>query len=359
LDLLGSIYKSLDRLDPAVDKSPSGSVTKTSVYYPAAGGMRVNGTLYYMLKDHLGSASVVTDANGNVVGEQRYYPYGETRFTTGSMYTDKLFTGQREVTGLGIYHYQARFYSPKLGRFLSPDTIIPSFANPQSLNRYMYVLGNPVRYVDPTGHLSCNHANAAEEGCGDFWEIVETEYGITFSGQWKDKYKRAVYDGVRKVGVALARETDMDIAEAFKATYDNITFKWEQSAGMCGDDLVNAGGCTDGAHQIRFWSMSGHLQNDLTRMVKNVIHELGHAYDRSLGRPSSGMSSDFTRDRLLRPNLKTSEGQRWDWQQSPDTAPNEVFADMFIAWTYDAWNTDPKYATDVLKAQSWMMGLIP
>jgi hypothetical protein len=119
-----------------VDKTAGGSVTRTVTYYPAAGAMRINSTggsnsLYYILKDHLGSASVVTDSTGAVVGEQRYHPYGETRFTSGTIYTDKLFTGQREMAGLGIYHYGARFrvappkrsgagYSPKTGRFLSP-----------------------------------------------------------------------------------------------------------------------------------------------------------------------------------------------------------------------------------------------
>jgi RHS repeat-associated protein len=135
-----------------VDKSSGGTVTKIAVYYPVGGAMRINGTLYFILKDHLGSSSVVTDARGTTVGEDRFYPYGETRFTTGTMYTDKLYTGQREMTGLGIYHYGARFYSPKLGRFLSPDTIVPGMANPQALNRYSYVLGNPLRYTDPTGH---------------------------------------------------------------------------------------------------------------------------------------------------------------------------------------------------------------
>jgi hypothetical protein len=43
------------------------------------------------------------------VGENRYYPFGETRFTTGNMQTDKLFTGQHEITGLGIYHFGARY----------------------------------------------------------------------------------------------------------------------------------------------------------------------------------------------------------------------------------------------------------
>ena len=42
-------------------------------------------------------------------------PYGETRFTSGTIYTDKLFTGQRDM-GLGIYNYGARFYSQVIGR---------------------------------------------------------------------------------------------------------------------------------------------------------------------------------------------------------------------------------------------------
>jgi RHS repeat-associated protein len=57
------------------------------------------------------------------------------------------------MAGLGIYHYGARFYSPYINRFLSADTIVPSYANPQSLNRYSYVNNNPLRYVDPTGHM--------------------------------------------------------------------------------------------------------------------------------------------------------------------------------------------------------------
>jgi RHS repeat-associated protein len=96
---------------------------------------------------------VVTDASGNILGEQRYYPFGETRLTTGTIYTDKLFTGQREMAGLGIYHYQARFYSPKLGRFLSPDSLVPSYANPQHLNHFGYVTNNPLRYTDPSGNV--------------------------------------------------------------------------------------------------------------------------------------------------------------------------------------------------------------
>src|SRR5574341_2460450 len=146
---IGGIYE--------VDKNSGGTVTRTVTYYPAGGAMRINivgssNTVYYILKDHLGSASVITNDQGGEVGTERYYPYGETRFSTGSMYTDKLFTGQRDV-GLGIYHYGARFYLPKTGRFLSADTIVPGAGNPQAFNRYSYVLGNALRYTDPTGHI--------------------------------------------------------------------------------------------------------------------------------------------------------------------------------------------------------------
>lgn len=48
--------------------------------------------------------------------------------------------------------YKARFYSPVLGRFIQPDTIIPGATNPQSWNRFGYVMNNPIRFTDPSGH---------------------------------------------------------------------------------------------------------------------------------------------------------------------------------------------------------------
>jgi hypothetical protein len=46
----------------------------------------------------------------------------------------------------------ARWYDPDLGRWISPDTIIPDPANPQSLNRYSYVYNRPLIFVDPSGY---------------------------------------------------------------------------------------------------------------------------------------------------------------------------------------------------------------
>ena len=107
----------------------SGGITNTSYYYFGAQrvAMRTGGAVYWIHGDHLGSASLTTDANGQVVSEMRFYPFGETRWVSGTMPTNRTYTGQlAEPNGLGsLMDYNAREYSPLLGRFISADTIVP------------------------------------------------------------------------------------------------------------------------------------------------------------------------------------------------------------------------------------------
>ena len=51
-----------------------------------------------------------------------------------------------------MYCYNARYYDPTLGRFLSADPLVQDPATPQFLNRYSYVRNNPINRTDPTGH---------------------------------------------------------------------------------------------------------------------------------------------------------------------------------------------------------------
>jgi RHS repeat-associated protein len=51
----------------------------------------------------------------------------------------------------GIYDFNARFYDPAIGRFLSADSIVPGAGNPQAFNRYSFVLNRPLNLVDPSG----------------------------------------------------------------------------------------------------------------------------------------------------------------------------------------------------------------
>jgi len=131
----------------------SGTVTKS--YYLGDRLIATNegGTLRYVHLDSLGSSSVATNTSGTVVGTQTYKPFGETCTSTGTFGTDRKFTGQW-LDSSGLYFCDARYYDAVPGRFISPDSVVQTLADPQSLNRYTYVLNNPLRYVDPSGHFA-------------------------------------------------------------------------------------------------------------------------------------------------------------------------------------------------------------
>ncbi|MDY7078588.1 MAG: RHS repeat-associated core domain-containing protein [Chloroflexota bacterium] len=86
------------------------------------------------------------------MARQLYHPYGTPRYISGTLPTDFTYTGQRTVPGTGLIFMHARYYHPAMGRFISADTVVPNFTNPQLLNRYSYAGNNPVLYNDPDGH---------------------------------------------------------------------------------------------------------------------------------------------------------------------------------------------------------------
>jgi RHS repeat-associated protein len=121
--------------------------------------MRKGNAVFYLHGDHLGSTSLTTDSSGKVVQEARYLPYGELRWSNSGQVTDIGFTGQRHETAFGLMDFNARYYNPRVGMFISPDTIVPDPTQGHTYNRYLYVGGNPMRYTDLTGHFSEEQLN--------------------------------------------------------------------------------------------------------------------------------------------------------------------------------------------------------
>ena len=67
--------------------------------------MRTNGTLTWLFGDHLGSTTITASENGTLASEQKYTAWGQTR--SGSVGTDRQYTGQISEPQLGIYFYNA------------------------------------------------------------------------------------------------------------------------------------------------------------------------------------------------------------------------------------------------------------
>jgi RHS repeat-associated protein len=117
------------------------------------------GGVFYYFSDHLKTASVITDSAGVIKAESDYYPWGgELQFVNNDS-NDYKFTGKKRDTETGLDYFGARYYSNGLGRWVSADwsaTPIPvpyaDFGDPQSLNLYQFVGGNPASKADPDGH---------------------------------------------------------------------------------------------------------------------------------------------------------------------------------------------------------------
>jgi RHS repeat-associated protein len=102
-------------------------------------------TRSYLHTDHLGSVVAATNIDGGIVWANDYTPFGETTGASGFNDEFAKFTGKEMDPDTGLYYFNARWYDPTLGRFITEDPI------KDGLNWYGYCANNPLRYADPIG----------------------------------------------------------------------------------------------------------------------------------------------------------------------------------------------------------------
>ena len=123
----------------------------------------------YLTSDHLGSPRITTDALGQVISRRDFMPFGEeiTRTNYGADSVRQKFTGYERDNESDLDFAQARMYKPSHGRFTSVDPLLTTgrLFSPQTWNRYLYTLNNPLAFTDPTGMYECS---GTEKECGKF-----------------------------------------------------------------------------------------------------------------------------------------------------------------------------------------------
>jgi len=137
------------------EEEVTGGVTTTVSHY-SFGGLRIavkrGSDLFHLHGDHLGSTSLTTDGAGAATASRAYYAYGAERNSSGDLQIDRTFTGQKRDS-TGLMYYNARYYDPALGTFVSPDTLVPDPGRLVDHNRFLYARGNLLKYTDPSGHF--------------------------------------------------------------------------------------------------------------------------------------------------------------------------------------------------------------
>ena len=317
--------------------------------------MRRNGVLNYILGDHLGSATIIADANGAKVAEMLYKPWGEQRYASGTMPTDRRFTGQKLESSLGLYDYGARWYDPYLNHWTQPDSIIPDPGNSADFDRYAYVRNSPVRYTDPSGHKTCDGETVddCDDGIVGYdgskeeryyatknWGAFERLYDLTIDPTLSPQAKLAIYAAVFAVSQKLASvSTANDTAAGiFRTIFGSMEFV---------------------VRDVALWgyTVGSQIQLDPTinwgnqYIVNFLVHEIGHSFAQNIrdkfyrNNPTqapysqlAGAYADANAAFPIRPDGFAGGQMEWQWSEnSGRDGHSDEFADMFLGWVFGEW----------------------
>ena len=162
----------------------------------------------FLHSDHLGRPKFATNANGDVVWDEGVTtPFGIQITAMAAQTQALMFPGQYqdlETTGAGVTlsHNWHRTYDPALGRYLQSDPI--GLAG--GLNRYAYVGGKPLGYVDPEGLAGILTIYAKDSGDNKFGHAFisfepdndkpENECGCDTFGFWPSNQQQGTVAGL-------------------------------------------------------------------------------------------------------------------------------------------------------------------
>ena len=155
--------------------------TPVTVQYPLPGGglaiYNSSAALTYARPDWLGGSRLVTNSSQSWVNDSAYAPFGEQYATKNIGFTGFYhFTGQQQWTvssgTAALDDFLFRKYHPVQGRWLVPDPAglgAVDITNPQTWNRYAYLVNNPLNATDPLGLYDCEDDPDAPGCNGGGW----------------------------------------------------------------------------------------------------------------------------------------------------------------------------------------------
>jgi RHS repeat-associated protein len=107
----------------------------------------------YLGDGHSGVRQVLNAAGGTVFAAYRYDAFGNKVMDAGTFINPVGYRGERFDATLGQYYLRARFYDPRMGRFVQVDPFAANYSDPLQTMRYGYSGANPIMHLDPSGQF--------------------------------------------------------------------------------------------------------------------------------------------------------------------------------------------------------------
>lgn len=185
----------------------------------------------YLHHDHLSSVVGATDSAGELLYSEEHYPYGATRYESGSRIDEYSFTGKERDLGTALQYFGARYFDGHLARWTAPDASHARWLKPtsesqrtqdadshglvESLNRYGYVAENPIAHADPDGMKIVFDSSCSTKFRREFLATVAYLKAHNAEGVLADVHRSSkivrIYDGSKKR------------VENYKNTYNRAT----------------------------------------------------------------------------------------------------------------------------------------
>jgi len=202
----GTLYWRSITGDVLAESDLQGNITNEYVFFAGRRIARISsGTVNYFYADAVGTVHTITDASGNACYDASFTPYGQEVLNPNISQTcssNYKFAGYEYDSETGLYYAKARYYNPRLGRFMSPDPLRGDLTDPQTLNGYAYVSNSPTNWIDPSGMIRTP------------WGFAEGN--VDYGGSWNEFSMLSIFINPVYVdgGVAYSAGTGLDLLDA-------------------------------------------------------------------------------------------------------------------------------------------------
>jgi RHS repeat-associated protein len=183
---------------------------------------------HYFYNGHGDVVRIVdADGSGDELKSYEYDIWGN--IVIESTHSSKQFNNPFKYAGepfdeeSGLYYLRARYYDPSIGRFITEDTYEGTITNPLSLNLYTYVENNPIRWIDPSGHVKDSDNEELAKLVNPFtkqWERANDTncYGFSICEEYVTNQKRLAEQSADEVRRSYYNKIDQELPDDIRYT---------------------------------------------------------------------------------------------------------------------------------------------